>query len=626
MRYRARFADLDPAAGARCLALPSLLARRAASVGAAEGLVGAVTSSRSVVTELGGTTMVDAPRALGAPDWRLSYADIGPGEIEPLEAVARSSFVERGLSARTAREYARAVASVERCCRERGTTALAVDAALLSGIALRLSLPVRAQTRSALWHWWAVLGRVDPPLDAVRVAGREAHLGTTRQAKGRGAERPQRADTGQDMTSESVERIGRARTEMRRAGLNATSARQYCRYLAQAERWCASQGCVLETVDGETLERFADGIPRSTSSRRAARTALGYYFRALGRVDPPLWAVRVPRKRRMIAQPLEPDEVARLMVAVRENGEVPGFAVLLGLFLGLRRFEIAAVRFADFSGGWLDVLGKGDLPARLPVHAEVTTYLGQLERRSEFVFAGTTGGHVSPTTVWNWVVQLGERAGIEGLTTHRLRHTCLTYANDATRDLRAVQEFARHERPETTAGYTRASADRLREIVRALGVAFAPDAPGAESQRVAGVPGPSELGAPARTCWSMSLEDVVTGCSGAQHVGDWVALGALLAGREGWRLTIAPDLSGTLGFHFDAAKLWVSVDDMGVRPTHRFVVYVAVGPTEDDVDYWTLGDIDSLGALLATFEAGGARAIPASGKLGPHARERSDSI
>ena len=54
------------------------------------------------------------------------------------------------------------------------------------------------------------------------------------------------------------------------------------------------------------------------------------------------------------------------------------------------------------------------------------------------------------------------------MTTHRLRHTALTVANDTLGDLRAVQTFARHASPAQTAGYTRTRADRLRDVSDSL--------------------------------------------------------------------------------------------------------------------------------------------------------------
>ena len=57
-----------------------------------------------------------------------------------------------------------------------------------------------------------------------------------------------------------------------------------------------------------------------------------------------------------------------------------------------------------------------------------------------WVFTGRYGGHVSPATIWQWVLHVAEGAGIGRVTPHQLRHTALTAAHDATKDLRAVQD------------------------------------------------------------------------------------------------------------------------------------------------------------------------------------------
>lgn len=45
-----------------------------------------------------------------------------------------------------------------------------------------------------------------------------------------------------------------------------------------------------------------------------------------------------------------------------------GLAVVIGLYRGLRRFEIAKLRWADFDSEWLRLVGKGNVEAQLPVH------------------------------------------------------------------------------------------------------------------------------------------------------------------------------------------------------------------------------------------------------------------
>ncbi len=554
------------------------------------------------------------PGGLSSSAWRSRYGDLSADEVALLGELACSAFLGQGLSDRTARTYAQVVAAGERYCRTRHSTLLAADAGLIGGFAATLTLPRRAQARSALASWWRFLGRASPPLDPLRVAGRQSDLPSKRRSRGHAAGRPHRGDSWDLEGSATSERIRRARESMRRAGVNPTSTRQYCRYLAAAERWCSQRDLDLATIEGEALEQLAETVPRSTSSRRALRSALRHYFHALGRSEPPLWAVRVPKKRRMIARPLEPDELRRLLAVVREDGGRRGFAVMLGLFLGLRRFEIATVRFRDFEGGWLELIGKGDLPARLPVHPEVTRNLARIPKTSAFVFPGRLSGHASPATIWTWVVQLAEEARIDGLTTHRLRHTCLTYANDATKDLRAVQEFARHERPETTAGYTRASADRLLEVMRALGGAY-------------GVTAPRERpGRASSSKWSATLEDIAAGVDGNQYVDDWSALGNLLAGRSGWHLCVESP-GPELRFVYEDAPLWVGVDNGWQVNPHRYCLFVELDPDDREVvGCWHFSDIESLGVMLSTFETGDVSALPPTFVLGLSSSGQPDVV
>lgn len=101
-----------------------------------------------------------------------------------------------------------------------------------------------------------------------------------------------------------------------------------------------------------------------------------------------------------------------------------------------------------------------------------TAWVGELEGRrtsSPFVFPGRFPGRpISPATVWAWTKQVGEAAGIPELEPHELRHTALTTANDSLGDLRAVQTFARHSDPATTAIYTRTRKQRLRDVSESL--------------------------------------------------------------------------------------------------------------------------------------------------------------
>lgn len=256
-------------------------------------------------------------------------------------------------------------------------------------------------------------------------------------------------------------------------GLSQRTVQLYMTALRKIQTWCASNEYTLDTIPVHALIEYADTLPFTWSSRQRLRVALNHYWRITGRVAAPIKAVRVPKKPLMRPRALDEVSAAKLASAARERRDAKGAIVLLGLQVGLRREEIASLRWSDFdddSLSWVTVTGKNDVTAYLPVHPHTQAALNAIrpgEVAGEWVFPGSDG-HVSPATIWAWARQAAEEAGVGRVTTHVLRHTCLTEANDRTRDLRAVQAFARHQRPETTAGYTRVNKTRLVEVMNAL--------------------------------------------------------------------------------------------------------------------------------------------------------------
>ncbi len=111
--------------------------------------------------------------------------------------------------------------------------------------------------------------------------------------------------------------------------------------------------------------------------------------------------------------------------------------------------------------------GKNSKTATLPEHPALADELA--ERRGQgFIFPGRFGDHVCMATIWDWSKKVARVAGIETFTTHQLRHTSLTTALDGTGNLRSVMQFARHTKPQTTAGYTRTTKAQLRAVSDAL--------------------------------------------------------------------------------------------------------------------------------------------------------------
>lgn len=252
-------------------------------------------------------------------------------------------------------------------------------------------------------------------------------------------------------------------------GLAPKTARLYARNILAAERWCAEQSQDLATLAPELVVELAATKPLTHSSRTILRAALRHYWEHAGRDDPPLKAIRVPPEPRHVCRALEEDDARILAKAARAREDRKGLAVILGLYQAMRREEIASMPWAWLrEAGHVRVMGKGAVERRLPLHSVAAQALTWVPRSGAYIFTGRFGGPVTPATIWAWVREVSADAGVPVVPPHVLRHTSLATANDNTGDLRAVQAFAGHAKPETTAGYTRATGRRLAAVVASL--------------------------------------------------------------------------------------------------------------------------------------------------------------
>lgn len=227
-------------------------------------------------------------------------------------------------------------------------------------------------------------------------------------------------------------------------------------------------GLDVDHPDPSDIAAYAATTPNGHASRSQLRSTLRWYWEWQG-IDGPIKAVRVPPMPQMVCRALEDDQ-ARDLVKVSLGWWPQGGAALLMAYLGLRRAEVAQAEWRRFNQDltWYRVLGKGDKTADLPVNQVVIAELGS-RRQQGFIFPGSRGrAHVTPATVNLWISEVGLAAGLPDLTPHQLRHTCLAWANDKLGDLRAVQTFARHSKPETTAGYTRTRLHQLQAVSASL--------------------------------------------------------------------------------------------------------------------------------------------------------------
>lgn len=254
-------------------------------------------------------------------------------------------------------------------------------------------------------------------------------------------------------------------------GLAPRTVDLYVREIRRAEEFLRARGTTLKGARAPAVAAYAATRPRTSSTTKVMRGALKHYWAIAGRRNPPVWAIPSMPKPDYQCRALEEVDAERLEKAARARDDLHGLAVLIGLYMGLRRSEIAEFRWDCVDDGWARVTGKGGRTRFVFLHPVLEEELRRARRRAThpvWVFPGRYAGrHVVPATVWSWVRDVGREVGLV-LDTHELRHTALATAHDATGDLRSTQGMAGHRRPETTALYTRTTRRRLRQLVLAI--------------------------------------------------------------------------------------------------------------------------------------------------------------
>jgi integrase len=236
------------------------------------------------------------------------------------------------------------------------------------------------------------------------------------------------------------------------------------------------------SVKTQDLTGWMAGQDWAPETRKSYRTALRSFYgwaRKAGHIrrnpTDDLPAVRVPR-----GEP-RPAPEAVFEAALEQADDRTRLILLLAGYAGLRRAEIAGLRWDYINDGLMWIVGKGGHVRYMPVHPVLGTALeAELQRRgrnafgtgwrytsqpeSSFVFPGRTGGSVTPDAIG----RAAARALGGYYTGHTLRHRFAGRAYAHTHDLRAVQQLLGHASPTTTAIYAKADREALRNAVDAI--------------------------------------------------------------------------------------------------------------------------------------------------------------
>ncbi len=268
-------------------------------------------------------------------------------------------------------------------------------------------------------------------------------------------------------------------------GLAANSVESYRRDLARMKAWAEVLGREPQALDKSDMTQFVMSLSREgLAARSVARTlsAARGFFRYLlldghVRIDPTA-EVASPQGEQKLPRFLSQEEVERLLKAPdTSNPEgVRDRAMIEVLYAtGLRVSELVGLTKSsvDLDTGVLFCMGKGSKQRRVPVGRSAVEWLQRYAsarrallagRESPRLFVGYLGRPITRQVFYKTITTHAERAGVEGVTPHVLRHSFATHLLEHGADTRSVQAMLGHADLATTQIYTHVTGERLRTV------------------------------------------------------------------------------------------------------------------------------------------------------------------
>src|SRR5919199_850435 len=278
--------------------------------------------------------------------------------------------------------------------------------------------------------------------------------------------------------------------ELGRQGMAAKTVTTYTSDLLSFARWftdstgepfTARSVTPTDILDYKAHLRTVQRRQAATVNRRLA--ALRKFFlwaQGTGRIaEVPTATVKGVPSGPRAPKSLAKREVDRLIREAEKEGNKRNLAILLTLrHTGLRVGELCNLRLGDIriserKGTLLVRSGKGDKDRIVPLNNDVRQALEAYQKlrptvSDDHLFIGQRGEPLQTDAVQLLVRKYAQRAGLQGVTPHILRHSFAKHVLNAGEDLATVSRLLGHERLETTAIYTEPTARDLEEAVRRL--------------------------------------------------------------------------------------------------------------------------------------------------------------
>ncbi len=136
---------------------------------------------------------------------------------------------------------------------------------------------------------------------------------------------------------------------------------------------------------------------------------------------------------------------------------------------GLRASELCDLTLRDIEGTQVIVrMGKGGFNRAVPLTKQATdtiaAYIEQRGTQEGILFQTLMGKKLRRQLLSKIVATYAKKAGVEGVTTHTLRHACATHLLERGADLRMIQKVLGHSSITSTQRYTQLSSNVIQEM------------------------------------------------------------------------------------------------------------------------------------------------------------------
>ena len=266
-------------------------------------------------------------------------------------------------------------------------------------------------------------------------------------------------------------------------GLAKNSVSSYKRDLAKLNAFAEGEDVELVEISRSDLRMFIASLSKSglapTTINRIISAVRGFYKFLLidGHIKKhPAENLDTPTKGFYLPKFMTEDEVESLLSQPDVSQEIGlrDRAILEMMYAsGLRVSEAANLRIndVDIDSGLLTCKGKGNKERKVPLGKSAVEWLkSHLAKRKKKehiemrnLFVTSLGRPINRQTIFKFIKEYAQKAGLEDISPHTLRHSFATHLLQRGADSRSVQAMLGHADISTTQIYTHITDQHLRK-------------------------------------------------------------------------------------------------------------------------------------------------------------------